>query len=264
MISKRILKRLLITESVSIGSIDDAIDTHTRVIINYNTRGENIATGARIIEVYAYGLTKAGNPVIRAFQPYGDTSSRVPSWKFFRIDRIIYWKPTKQIFTKPASDYYKNIGNFNPNSDNSMSTVYKIAKFGQQNNISIDNQSGPKLKAKKNYYNDTNKYNKPSDNVYKTDTENRMERLRQQLDNPIKLSDLKLKNGFKQVSNSHEKSETEYGPKLKSNDEKNIQKQSNNASTDDVYKTDTEKRMERLRQQLDNPTKIDLDKIPKK
>ena len=67
----------------------------------------------RIIEVYAYGLTKAGNPVIRAFQPYGDTSSRVPSWKFFRIDRIIYWKPTKQIFTKPASDYYKNIGNFN-------------------------------------------------------------------------------------------------------------------------------------------------------
>ena len=82
------INRILLSESVSINSVNDAIDTHTRIIINYHTKGEDIATGARIIEVYAYGLTKAGNPVIRAFQPYGDTTSRVPSWKFFRLDRI--------------------------------------------------------------------------------------------------------------------------------------------------------------------------------
>ena len=261
MISKRILKRLLITESVSIGSIDDAIDTHTRVIINYNTRGENIATGPRIIEVYAYGITKAGNPVIRAFQPYGDTSSRVPSWKFFRIDRIIYWKPTKQIFTKPASDYYKNIGNFNPNGDNSMSTVYKIAYFGSKNNMAMNDQSGPKLKSYRNTSKNVNK-NNTFDDVYKTDTENRMERLRQQLDNPIKLSDLKLKNGFDQ--NLRTKSETDYGPKLKSDNSKEIQPQGSTSTNDEVYKADTENKMERLRKQLENPIKIDLNKIPKK
>ena len=60
------LNKILLQESVSINSVNDAIDAHTRIIINYHTKGEDIATGARIIEVYAYGLTKAGNPVIRA------------------------------------------------------------------------------------------------------------------------------------------------------------------------------------------------------
>ena len=32
----------------------------------------------------------------------------------------------------------------------------------------------------------------------------------------------------------------------------------------ELYKTDTEKNMERLRQQLNNPRKIDLSKIPKR
>ena len=197
------INRILLSESVSINSVNDAIDTHTRIIINYHTKGEDIATGARIIEVYAYGLTKAGNPVIRAFQPYGDTTSRVPSWKFFRLDRISYWKPTKQIFTEPANNYYKGLGEFNPDGDNTMSVVYKIAKFGNDNdNNEITkpiNHSSPRMKGQSNTNNQQmqNARNN-SDDVFKTDTEKRMERLKQQLNNPIKLSDIKTKQGFRQ------------------------------------------------------------------
>lgn len=276
--------KTLLQESVSINSINDAIDTHTRIIINYHTNGEDIATGVRIIEVYAYGLTKAGNPVIRAFQPYGDTTSRVPSWKFFRIDRISYWKPTKQTFSEPASNYYRGLGDFNPDGDNTMSVVYKIAKFGENNDsneISTPiNHSSPKMKNQAT----ANKQQLPnSSNIFKTDTEKRMERLRQQLDNPITLSDIKTKQGFRQYNNNTEK--TQSGPKQKSQsaDSSNNSQQPepinirdlqrilqqrnksiNNQQDNDVFKTDTEKGVERLRQQLDNPVKIDLNQIPRK
>lgn len=255
----------LLTESVSIGEVNNAIDTHTRILINYHSKGEDIASGARIIEVYAYGLTKAGNPVIRAFQPYGDTTTTVPSWKFFRLDRISFWKNTGQKFSRPASDYYKGLGEFNPYGDKTMSTVYKIAKFDGYDNNAIKpiNHSSPKIKQT----------SKPSslDTLYKTDTEKNMERLRQQMNNPIKLSDIKTKQGFRQYNNNNNKTNTEYGPKMKpqlSQDNTltvNQQKQEKPNKTDtNLYKTDTERGMENLRQQLQNPRKIDLSKIPRR
>ena len=180
---ERIYNSLLLTESVGVDEVNDALDNHKRVIINYRSKGEDKNTGARVIEVYAYGLTKAGNPCIRAFQPYGDTTSRVPSWKFFRLDRIIEWKPTEQTFDRPADFYYKNLGNFNPNGDETMSVVYKVAKFGNDQTPQVSVNDDPKTK----------------EDVYKTDSETRMERLRQQLNNPIKLSDIKLGDAFKQA-----------------------------------------------------------------
>lgn len=199
-----LLQEILLTESVSVADIDDAIDNHKRVIINYHSKGEDVATGARVIEVYAYGTTKAGNPVIRAFQPYGDTTSKIPSWKFFRLDRISAWEKTNQIFNTPASEIYKGIGDFNPDGDLTMSTVYKIAKFGNEENDmdDISLKTNPKLK----------------DDLFKTPTERNMERLRQQVINPIKLSDIKTKNGFKDYS----KPNNETGPKLKPSAERKI------------------------------------------
>ena len=227
LISYNIMKELLI-ESVSINDVNDAIDNHKRVIINYHTKGENIATGSRVIEVYAYGLTKAGNPVIRAFQPFGDTTSKIPSWKFFRLDRISSWKETEQTFSRPASFYYKNIGNFNENGDETMSVVYKIANFNS--NVKNIQNNGPKLKD--------------NDDVYKTDTEHRMERFKQQVTNPITLNDLKTQ----LIKNNNKTNDS--GPKLKDKGE-------------EVYKTDTERNMDNLRKQLDNPRKIDLSKFSK-
>ena len=297
---ENILNEMLLVESVSVNDVISAIDNHERIIVNYHTKGEDKNTGARVIEVYAYGLTKAGNPCVRVFQPYGDTTTRVPNWKFMRLDRISEWKPTGQTFDRPADFYYKGLGDFNPNGDDTMSIVYKIAQFGGENSVkTIDN--GPKLKDGNN------------GEVYKTDTEHRMERLKQQLDNPISLSDIKTDNGFKNLKEpvKHEgprtkkptdnvyKTDTERGmDKLKQqldnptyidslrdkNDVDTLRKQLGDTSepipfkelqkrlsepvktddTDNVYKTDTERGMDKLKQQLDNPTYIDLTKIPKK
>ena len=238
---ENILNKILLTESVSVTEVEEAIDKHIRVIINYHSKGEDKNTGARVIEVYAYGLTKAGNPCIRAFQPYGDTTSRVPSWKFFRLDRISAWKPTKQIFNRPADFYYQNIGDFNPNGDETMSIVYKIAQFGEEEkNIPQTPSSQPKTKQ----------------DVFKTDTEHSMERLKQQLNNPITLSDIKTADAFKQFNRN---TPIISGPKTKQEVEEPFsQKQQ------EIYKTDTEREMDKLKQQLQNPKKIDLNHVPKR
>ena len=237
---ENILNKILLTESVSVTEVEEAIDKHIRVIINYHSKGENNNTGARVIEVYAYGLTKAGNPCIRAFQPYGDTTSRVPSWKFFRLDRISDWQPTKQIFNRPADFYYKNLGDFNPNGDETMSIVYKIAQFDEEKTIPQIPSSQPKTKQ----------------DVFKTDTEHRMERLKQQLDNPITLSDIKTGDAFKQFNRN---TSVTYGPKTK----QDVQEPSTQ-NQQEIYKTDTERGMDRLRQQLQNPQKIDLTQFQRK
>ena len=130
-----------------------------------------------------------------------------------------------------------------------------------------------------------------SNDVFKTDTEKRMERLKQQLNNPIKLSDIKTKQGFRQYDTNNSV-KTKSGPRQKSeptSSDKTNNTQSNQqpepisirdlqnmlvkrnqnlndqtSSNNDLYKTDTERRMDRLRQQLDNPLKIDLSKIPRR
>jgi len=110
-----------IKKNVNVDNINKAIDNKIRIKIFY--RGDkNIAAGQRTIEVYAYGLSSAGNPVMRAFQLAGDTQTEMPDWKLFRIDRISRWVETNQRFDQPRPK-------FNPNGDRSMSTVYKIAKF---------------------------------------------------------------------------------------------------------------------------------------
>ena len=238
---ENILNKLLLTESVSVNEVEEAINKHIRVIIDYHSKGDPSNSGARVIEVYAYGLTKAGNPCIRAFQPYGNTTSRVPSWKFFRLDRISAWKPTKQTFNRPADFYYQNLGDFNPNGDETMSVVYKIAQFNEEEkNIPQTPSSQPKTKQ----------------DVFKTDTEHRMERLKQQLNNPITLSDIKTDDAFKQFNRN---APVTSGPKTKQDvQEPSTQKQP------EIYKTDTERGMDRLRQQLQNPKKIDLTQFQRK
>ena len=209
-----IFKKITINESVSDNEVNDALDNHKRVIIKYNgpvyvngkTEGElNHKNDPRVIEVYAYGLTSRGNKVIRAFEPYGGTQSSVPEWKYFLLDRITEWKPTDQVFTRPADFYYKNIGKFNPTDDKTMALVFKIAKFDGQDIMNTTQTKQPKTQQ----------------DVYKTDTEIRMDRLKQQTDNKIKLSDIKVNDAFKDLDK----------PVIQ-NDEPKTQQ--------DVYKTDTE------------------------
>lgn len=277
----------ILRESVGKNDIEDAIVNHKRVIINYQSKTVDIADGPRMAEVYAYGTSKAGNDVIRVFQPYGDTASKVPSWKLMRVDGIIGWKETGQVFSRPASDYYKGYGDFNPNGDRSMAAVYMIAKFGD------DEQP---MAGKDDLQANTNP--KRTSDVYKTDTEKNFERLKQQMASPVKLSDFKAQKGFE----GYKKPQLTTGPKKKE-EPPTQQNTQNNLSLDqfrqrigdtskpispnelrkrlsepeqpqqieqpeenksELYRTDTERGLENLRKQLENPRKIDLDKIPKR
>jgi len=300
---KELLDEILLTESASADEVISALDNHHRVIINYHSDGKDVASGARVIEVYAYGLTKAGNPVIRAFQPFGDTTSSVPSWKFFRLDRISKWEPTQQKFSNPASDRYPGLPKFNETDDKTMSVVYKIADF--------DSAPPP-------YVSD-----KQKEDLFKTNTQTGFERLKQQLDHPITLADLQrasqkepaiqkqepvqkpetdvyqtpTERGLSYLKNKlanarkidlsqfeKQKDKPEVGTeKQKEKDKERVDKVKKLIQNQDrikmadlnkaveepgkeanTYTTDTERGMSNLLNQLNNPRKIDLSKIPKR
>ena len=249
----------LLTESASEDEVKSAINKHQRVCIEYvspnKSDEENAkAMGERKIEVYAYGLTKSGNPVIRAFQNSGPTTTKIPEWKFFRLDGITSWRETNEYFDTPISSVYPSLGKFNDSGDKTMSVVYMVAKFDDKSKpISVNDIHG--------------RMNR--DDVYKTDTEKRMERLRQQLDNQQQSkernnntnnSEYNKQQIQKQQDNSLETLKTTQKEPINPTDKVTTQE----VPKSDVYKTDTERQMEKLRQQMQNIQKIDLDKIPKR
>lgn len=124
---QEIIKSILLEEA-NIGQVSDAIRQRKEVIITYDTDNEK-GGGQRVIQPVAYGLSKAGNLVLRAFQPYGDTQTKVPHWKMFRLDKIKNWKTQwKKTFNEPPGQYNAE-GEFNKSGDNSMSKVYLVANF---------------------------------------------------------------------------------------------------------------------------------------
>lgn len=140
-----ILTAALLCESASVENVTRAMDNHAKVIINYHSEGKDEHSGARVIEPVAYGLTKAGNPVIRAFQPYGDTTTSTPNWKFFRLDRISYWEETKSKFDR-IPDF--DMGELNKDGDRSMSVVIKTWNSTLSNDAAGGANNGPKTREK--------------------------------------------------------------------------------------------------------------------
>lgn len=142
-----ILEKLLLRESASPEQICKAIDNHSYVIINYHSDGKDDNTGSRIIMPVAYGLSTASNPVVRAYQPMGDTTSILNKWKLFRLDRISYWEETKKQFEK--NDLPQNaLQQFNNDGDESMKVVNKLISFNNQLDATNGVNIGPKTKEK--------------------------------------------------------------------------------------------------------------------
>jgi hypothetical protein len=123
-----ILNKVL-NESVGSNEVVSVINNHNYVDINYVDE-EGHAVGRRLIQPYAYGLSMAGNEVLRAFQMEGDSYRGQPHWKTFRLDRITSWHPRKQTFNMPPPMQGYNTEDYNENGDGSMSKVYVQAKFG--------------------------------------------------------------------------------------------------------------------------------------
>lgn len=117
----------LITEIASIESILDCIKNRKRCVIYYDGDDPG-GKGLREIEPVAFGVSTAGNKVIRAWETEGAShrgtlgTRPMPGWRYFRVDKIFSLKPTGEIFDVERP-------NFNKNGDNSMKSVILISKF---------------------------------------------------------------------------------------------------------------------------------------
>lgn len=130
----------LLTESVAQENVMDAIKKRYEVGINYKADDDPKGSGYRVVQPVAYGRTASGNLVFRAFQPMGDTKSKSPSWKLFRLDRVTNWKAMRnRKFKEPPSDQYGGgaLGKYNDKGDNSMSEVYLVANFHGMKNDAL-------------------------------------------------------------------------------------------------------------------------------
>ena len=119
----------LILEIASIDTIVDSIKQKRRVIIYYDG-DEPGGKGLRIVEPVCYGYSKAGNPVLRAWDVEGSShraylgEKPLPSWRLFRVDKIITLRPTAEKFNEMRPNY-------NPSGDKSMERVIINATFDQ-------------------------------------------------------------------------------------------------------------------------------------
>lgn len=122
---KEILEEsFLLREDASVDAINTAVrNMHPATIIYSGPSGEG--NGERKIYPVAYGISTAGNPVVRAFQAQGSTSSEVPSWKFFRIDRIRDWRNDNSVTFNP-----EELNGFNEGGDEQIETLYAISPIG--------------------------------------------------------------------------------------------------------------------------------------
>ena len=117
----------LICEIASIGSVQDAINRR-QVITIYYDGDEPGGKGIREVEPVALGKSKAGNLVMRGWDREGSSHTAykgeqpLPGWRLFRLDKILSFKPTGEIYNEPKPGY-------NFNGDKSMVSVITIAKF---------------------------------------------------------------------------------------------------------------------------------------
>ena len=117
----------LILEVASRDQVFDAIKNKRVCVINYNG-DEPGGKGLRVIEPVAFGLSKKGNAVLRAWDREGASHTAykgekpLPGWRFFRLDKMDFIRPTQETFDTPKPDY-------NPNGDKSMERVFINAVF---------------------------------------------------------------------------------------------------------------------------------------
>lgn len=109
----------------------DAINKCLRVRIGYDDKQGGKGKRERFILPVAYGLTKRGNKVVRAYQTMGSTKRGVPKWKFFLFDRIFSWNNGNKSYL-PYKDKLLALG-FNPNGDKGMTKVFAISPLANDN-----------------------------------------------------------------------------------------------------------------------------------
>ena len=117
----------VITEAVSFDDLQRAIKNLDVITITYDG-DEPGGKGLRLIEPVCLGYSKANNLVLRAWDYEGASHKGylnvlpLPSWRMFRLDKILSFKPTNEKFDTPRPGY-------NFTGDKSMSRVIINSKF---------------------------------------------------------------------------------------------------------------------------------------
>jgi hypothetical protein len=112
----------LILEVASRGDIMDGMQQRRIMELYYDDDEDPGGKGRRWIQMYCYGVSKAGNDVVRVYQVGGDTKTMQPGWKLFRVDRMNNLRKLGGTFneSKPL---------FNPTGDKDMINIYYITQF---------------------------------------------------------------------------------------------------------------------------------------
>jgi hypothetical protein len=84
----------------------------TMTILEFTYDGE-----PRVVEPHAYGVSRAGNEVLRCYQiAGGSVSGKVLGWHLMKISKMINLKVTDSHFNSPRPGYKKG--------DKGMTTIY--------------------------------------------------------------------------------------------------------------------------------------------
>ena len=127
LLNEDILKELL-QESASRNDIMTAMKDRTVVAINYD--GD---ANVRYVEIYAYGLTKGGNPAVIGWLRNNISKTlRLPiarhkiKWRIYRLDKIDHMQMTKTHFDASPDFIRQNRPHFNIGYRNFSQIYYKI------------------------------------------------------------------------------------------------------------------------------------------
>ena len=123
-----ILNEAINAVNVGMDDINQAIDSKRCVIIDYNDETKHLAIGDRLVEIYVFGLSKAGNPMFRAFQYEGKSKRGIPQWKTFRLDRVTKWQITQETFDEEPRKRDFLVKAYKSN-DKLFSNIYNYVSF---------------------------------------------------------------------------------------------------------------------------------------
>jgi len=119
------IKQIILEKSFD--QIANSVRNKNLVTIYYDGE-DNGGKGLRVIEPFCFGVSKAGNAVIRAWEREGASFTAqkgeqpLPGWRLFRVDRIgSYNVDPRQTFDSARPLY-------NPN-DKGMKSIRLCAKF---------------------------------------------------------------------------------------------------------------------------------------
>ena len=120
----------LILENISRSRITDSIEKRKRVRIYYKGDGDEVS-GYRNIEPYVFGISKAGNQIVRAWQVNGVTDTESPMWKTFKVSKIVDWRPyPTRFYSEPNKNQKtKSAPGYRDDGDDAMTTIYAQVKF---------------------------------------------------------------------------------------------------------------------------------------